>query len=595
MTSEPPLLEVESLTVVTAAARPIIEDISLSIAGGETLGVVGESGSGKSTLALALLGYSRPGARIAAGRVRVNGEDVIGPSERRLRSLRGGLVSYVAQDPATALNPSLRVDDQIAEMLRAHPGSGDIDARITEVLAQADLPTDRDFRRRYPHQLSGGQQQRLALAIALVCRPSLVVLDEPTTGLDVLTQSRILDEIRRLREELHISFVYVSHDLAVVAGVADRVAVMYAGRIVEEAEASRILRAPRHPYTFGLLSSVPDHVAPRVLRGIPGVAVGVDDRPAGCAFAPRCAHRVEACLLAVPALAETEPAWRVRCIRWTETPVLRFVPRSDLGATTWRPVLEVEGLYATHRSRGREIVAASGVSFFLEAGQCVALVGASGSGKTTIARCIAGLHRPKTGRILLGGEPLAALARERPRRARQLLQIVFQNPYESLNPRHQVRDIVARPAELLAGLNPREARSRVDELLERVRLPARIADRYPGELSGGERQRTAIARALAASPEVMVCDEITSALDVSVQAAVLELLDELRRELGLALLFITHDLGVVASIADHVLVLEEGQICEQGPVRSVLEAPKAPYTCALIEAAPSLDVEARAV
>jgi peptide/nickel transport system ATP-binding protein len=367
---------------------------------------------------------------------------------------------------------------------------------------------------------------------------------------------------------------------------------MYAGRVVEEGPASDVLRRPRHPYTRGLVASVPDHVHPRRLRGIEGVAVGVGERPPGCAFAPRCPYRVPACDEDVPPLLPVSPSHTARCIRWDELPPLAAAaPARDAGdeAAPEAPLLLVHGLRAEHRTRAGPLVVARGVSFAIQRGRCVALVGESGSGKTTIARCVAGLHPPSGGRIELEGVGLAARAGARTRAQRQLVQIVFQNPDDSLNPRHTVRSSIARPARILLGLDRRAANAEVDALLERVRLPARLADRYPRELSGGERQRVAIARALAARPALVICDEITSALDVSVQAAVLGLLDELRAELGLALLFISHDLGVVASTADHVLVLDRGRVCEEGPPATLLAEPANPYTQALVAAAPTLE------
>jgi peptide/nickel transport system ATP-binding protein len=551
------------------------------------LGLVGESGSGKTTTALALLGYTRPGVRIAAGTVEVDGTRVSGLSETEVRRYRGRVISYVPQDPSTSLNPSVRVGDQVGGILGR---SADAEGRVADALELVQLPSSQEFRRRFPHQLSGGQQQRIAIAAALVCRPSVVLMDEPTTGLDVVTQSNLLAQVRRLQQELGFAIVYVSHDLAVVASIADRIAVMYAGRIVEDGPAALVLAEPRHPYSLGLLSSVPDPSEPRTLKSIPGMAVGVGDRPTGCAFAPRCTQRVAACETSVPPLEQAGGNRLVRCIEWNRTPALALESRIPAAMARGVPeaLVSVEWLRADHRGRGVSIVAAANVSFAVAAGECVALVGESGSGKTTIARCVAGLHAPAGGRILLDGEPLAALAAGRTREERRRVQIVFQNPYDSLNPRHRVADSIARPARTLRGLSRKEAEAAVARLLDRVRLPARLAQRFPGELSGGERQRVAIARALAADPDLIVCDEITSALDVSVQAAVLELLAELRAELGLALLLITHDLGVVASVADRVLVLENGLVCEQGPVLTLLSHPEHEYTQRLVAAAPSL-------
>ncbi len=582
-----PAVRVQGLRVELLSGAPIVNDVSLDVHAGEVLGLVGESGSGKTTTALALLGYARPGSRIARGTVEVDGKPLTGGGENAVRALRGRVVSYVPQDPSSALNPSLRVGDAIGDMLRAHtsePRSGD---GVSAALERAELPADTAFSRRYPHQLSGGQQQRVTIASALVCEPTAVVMDEPTTGLDVVTQSRILDEVDRLRRESGLAVVYVTHDLAVVASIADRIAVMYAGTVIEDGPAAELLTRPRHPYTRGLVASIPDHVTPRRLAGIPGVAVGVGERPPGCAFAPRCSQRVERCERDMPPREPVSPGHGVRCFEWGSTPALEIQP--PLVGTAPRrgqapPLLAVESLRATHGA----VVAAEDVSFSLSAGECVALVGESGSGKTTIARCVAGLHEPAAGSILLDGTPLEPRAKARSREARRRIQIVFQNPDDSLNPRHRVGDEIARPARVLRGLSREESRADVAGLLERVRLPPRLAERFPGELSGGERQRVAIARALAARPDVVVCDEVTSALDVSVQAAVLDLLAELRVELGVALLFISHDLGVVASVADRVLVLDRGVVCEEGPVARVIASPVEEYTRKLLEAAPRL-------
>jgi peptide/nickel transport system ATP-binding protein len=588
MTSEP-ALQATGVTVELHSGAPIVVDVSFSVPAGTILGLVGESGSGKTTLSLTALGYARPGARVAAGELKVLGEDMLAAPEQRRRAARGSAVAYVPQDPATALNPSLRVETLLGEMLRAHRFPGDWGARTETLLATVGLPGDRAFRRRFPHQLSGGQQQRLAIALALSCDPAVLIMDEPTTGLDVVTQSLVLAEVKRLCHEMRVAIVYVSHDLAVVANLADAVAVMYAGRIVEYGPTHELLLRPRHPYTVGLIQSIPDHVEPREVRGIPGVALGVGAQLPGCAFAPRCQLAQPVCRAGVPPLEPVGEGHLARCIRWRETPRLTLEARrapAELGQVA--PLLEVEKLIAVHRTRAGTVVAAQGVSFAIGEHECVALVGESGSGKTTIARCIAGLHPRDRGEVRFRGAPVPALARDRGRELRRQVQIVFQNPYDSLNSKHTVSDALARPLRLFNVTSGKSAQARVLELLEQVRLPPEIADRYPPELSGGERQRVAIARALAAAPALLVCDEVTSALDVSVQAVVLDLLARLRRELGLAMLFITHDLGVVSAVADRVLVLERGVVREQGSVDQILAAPADAYTRTLIEAAPSL-------
>jgi peptide/nickel transport system ATP-binding protein len=496
----------------------------------------------------------------------------------------------------------MRVGDAILDVLRAHragavPKDGWRDALVRVDL---DLP---GFERMYPHQLSGGQQQRVTIAMASVCEPLVAVLDEPTTGLDVVTQAKILAELKALRDARGMAMVYVSHDLAVVAEMADRVAVMYAGRVVESGRTEEVIERPRHPYTRGLVAAIPDLRTRSSLRGIPGVSVGVGEWPEGCPFAPRCRHQVAACHDAVPSLTESSAGHYVRCIRVNELPLSERngsahaadAKRSDSPprpagdrASSARELLTVTDLEARYRHSHSDHAAVAGVSFAVRAGECVALVGQSGSGKTTIGRCIAGLHVPSHGSIVFDGAEVAGTASKRSLEIRRRIQIIFQNPFESLNPRHTVGTSIARPLRVLVHRSKKAAAAEVQSLLERVRLPSYMSERFPIELSGGERQRVAIARALAASPDLLVCDEITSALDVSVQAAVLDLLKDLQRDLGLSMLFITHNLGVVACIGDSVLVMDQGSLCETGSVEDVLSMPSNDYTRRLIDAAPRL-------
>jgi peptide/nickel transport system ATP-binding protein len=583
-------LAVRNLRVELNSGAAILEDVSLAVQRGEILGLVGESGSGKTTTALALLGYATRGTHLARGDIVINQTVIAAANAKALRELRGRVVSYVPQDPANSLNPALRICDSIRDIQKAHSLPSDGPAGVTKTLARVGLPSDPEFARRYPHQLSGGQQQRILIGMALMCQPAVVVLDEPTTGLDVVTQARILDEIERLRRELFTTMVYVSHDLALVGKIADRIAVMYAGEVVEEGSAGDILTRPRHPYTRGLIDSIPDIDRPRAVRGIPGFAVAVGQRPVGCAFAPRCQHAVNHCTAEMPVLEDVGEAHAVRCFEWRRIPTAfahrperQGVPRAE-----GRPLLRVVKLSATHGHSLSQITAAENITFRIAPGECVALVGESGSGKTTIARCVAGLHAPAAGEIFLDGEQLAPKAKRRSLQARRRIQLISQNPYESLNPRHRIIDEIARPARILRNLSSEEAKAEAMRLLERVRLSPQLAESYPAELSGGERQRVAIARALAAGPDLLICDEVTSALDVSVQGAVLALLSNLRQELHLAVLVITHDLGVVATIADHVLVLERGLLREEGTPERVLKQPSHPYTRQLLEAVPRM-------
>ena len=591
------VLQARGLRVELASGAAIIEDVSLDLRPGEILGLVGESGSGKTTTALSLFGYRERGVLAAQGDIEISGQPLA--SEQAFRGARGRLVSYVPQNPGQSLNPSLRVAAAIEDMLRAHQGQPGGQAGAAGLLDRVGLPSGPEFGRRYPHQLSGGQQQRVCIAVALASGPDVVVLDEPTTGLDVITQDRILAELLRLRDEQQVAMLYITHDLAVVSQIASRIAVMYAGRIVEQGTVDEILRRPRHPYTHGLLASTPDHLRPRALQPMPGTVAAVGARPPGCAFAPRCAQAVARCAAELPPLEQTGAGHLARCFEWRATPPLPAGPApaaENLPAPETSPavdgaaavVLEATGLRAEYRSRHHTVVAARDVSFRLTRGGCVALVGESGSGKTTIARVIAGLHPLAGGELRLDGAALPADARRRPRSQRRRIQIVFQNPAEALNPRHTVASAIARPARVLRGLSRAGAGAEVSRLLAAVRLPPQTARRYPGELSGGECQRVAIARALAGQPEILVCDEITSALDVSVQAVVLELLRDLRARLGISVIFITHDLGVVAAVAEQVLVLHDGAICEAGTAGQILGHPQHEYTQRLLAAAPSL-------
>jgi peptide/nickel transport system ATP-binding protein len=580
-------LTVSHLRAQLAGGGTVVEDFTLELHTGEIVGLVGESGSGKTTSALALLGYTKRGVVLAAGEVRVG--DVRLVEAGVSRGMRGRLISYVPQDPGPALNPSLRVGDAIDEVVRAHRRRGARPTTALEMLRVVGLPATVEFCRRFPHQLSGGQQQRVCIALALACEPSVLVLDEPTTGLDVVTQARILRELERLRDDHDLAMVYVTHDLAVVSRIADRIIVMYAGRVVEHGPAWAILRDPKHPYTRGLLASTPDHIRPPVLEPMPGVAPGVRERPSGCTFAPRCPQRVPACEEAEPSLEPASGDRLVRCIRWRDTPelhaellALEARPHAD-DATI--PTLTVEGLWAHHHSRRGTVTAARDVTFAVAQGRCLALVGESGSGKTTIARVIAGLHPASAGEIRLRGQ---ALGPQRSRDDYRRIQLVFQNPAEALNPRHSIGYQIARPAKLLRRLSKSQVREETEALLELVRLPLGTVRRYPAELSGGERQRVGIARALAAHPDVLICDEITSALDVSVQAAIIDLLRDLQARLNLTIVFITHDLGLVAAVADNVVVLSKGSVCEFGATAEMLYAPRHDYTKQLLASAPSI-------
>ena len=592
MRGETSVLRLGGIRVQLHGGPMVIDAVTLDLHDGEIVCLVGESGSGKTTTALTAFGYCIPPLQMSQGEVALNGEVVKGAGG--FARIRGTDVSYVPQNPATALNPSMRIRDAIADTMRGTVKDADErQRRALDMLGRVGLPATEDFGRRYPHQLSGGQQQRVCIAAALASDPKVVVLDEPTTGLDVVTQARILTELLRLRDEERVAMLYVTHDLAVASEIADRIVVMYGGYVVEEGPTEEVLRRPRHPYTRGLMAATPDHVTARVLEVMPGAPVDIADRPPGCPFAPRCDQKVDACEAALPELLELAPSHQVRCPESARTGQVDWAgqaaaAKGEAADLTNPVILDVVDLTAEHVSRHGRVVAATGISFSLRTSECVALVGESGSGKTTIARVVAGLHPTWQGQLLLDGEPVAAMARRRTREQRRRVQIVFQSPSDALNPRHTVGEALSRPAMTLRGLSRQDAQREVESLLDAVRLPARYATRYPRELSGGQKQRVAIARALAADPEVIVCDEITSALDVSVQARIIELLRDLRRDRNVSLLFITHDLGVVAAIADEVLVLEKGLICESGRTERVLAAPQHEYTQRLLRSAPSL-------
>ena len=582
-------LDVRGLEVRLGRTGPdVVSDVSFTVQAGQVLGLVGESGSGKTTVVLALLGHARRGLSISSGEVRVDGVDLLQLSAAQLRAVRGARVAYVPQDPAAALNPTLRVGTQLNEAIRVHPGAvEDPGGRIREVLQEAHLDASPELLRRYPHQLSGGQQQRVGLAMAFACRPALIVLDEPTTGLDVSTQRHVLDTIRSLCAAYGVAAVYVSHDLAVVGGLVSDVAVMYSGQIIEAGPTAKVFGDPLHPYTRGLLSAVPSPLQATRLTGIDGQPPRPGRRPAGCSFAPRCDYATEECRSQQPEPVLID-ARAVRCLRVAQvressTSVAAALGRAATAADEV-PILSLRDVAASH---GRRPVL-SGVDLDVPAESCVAVVGESGSGKTTLARCIVGLHRNWTGDIRFEGAPLTAGTRDRPRQVLRRVQYIFQNPYTSLNPRKTIGQIVAQPLEQYLRLGYRERSQRTARALADVSLGTDFLSRYPDQLSGGERQRVAIARALVVEPDLLICDEVTSALDVSVQAVFVELLRTLQVEHRIAMIFITHNLALVRSIAQSVVVLRDGAVVESGPVGQVLDRPADPYTARLMQDVPKL-------
>jgi peptide/nickel transport system ATP-binding protein len=529
-----PVLDIRGLTVSLppGADRPYaVEDVSFSVAPGELLCVVGESGSGKSVTAFTVMGLNPPRAlKAVAGQVLLQGVDVLKQSTRGMRRLRGEKMAMVFQEPMTALNPVMKVGEQVAEMLEIHRelDAAQRRARVLETMRDVNLPEPGRLYHAYPHQLSGGQRQRIMIAMALTLEPALLIADEPTTALDVTTQAQILTLIKDIQRRHGMAVLFITHDFGVVAEIADRVVVMRHGRVVEQAPAAEIIARPRDPYTRMLMAAVPSLMPP--------------ERP------------------------QPKPA---------------------------RPALEVSGLNKTYgRSgwfgRGRQVLAARDVELTVRPGETLGVVGESGSGKSTVARCVVRLVDPTAGTIRIGGEDVARLDQRHLRRHRRDIQIVFQDPYRSLNPRRTVgQSIVEGPMNF--GVSAAEALARARELMKVVGLSPDALDRFPHQFSGGQRQRICIARALAMEPKVLIADEAVSALDVSVQAQVLDLLSEVRRRFDLAMLFITHDLRVAAQICDRIMVMRHGEVVEQGPTREVYADPQHPYTRALLNAAPGRD------
>jgi len=589
-------LVVEDLQVLRTpvrgrAAVDVVDEISFRVQPGEVLGLVGESGSGKTTMALALLGHVRRGLVIGDGKIIVDGQDILQLSPGDLQHLRGRRIAYVPQDPSSALNPTLKVGTQLREVLDSYSSEQKArDDRLTEMLAEVGLSSVPGILDSYPHQLSGGQQQRVGLAMAFACRPQLIVLDEPTTGLDVTTQRRVLETIRDLCRSYQVAAVYISHDLAVVAEIADHVAVMYAGRVGEVGPAREVFSTPAHPYTRGLLRAIPSLADAQVLVGLAGQPPRPGSRPPGCFFQPRCEFAIPDCEKGQPPLVKVaESGHSARCLRAVE--VARLGRTAEVrevrsaGPDAAAPLLDVRQLSATYGTK----TVLRDVNFVVPGRQCVAVVGMSGSGKTTLARCLVGLHPTWGGDVFFAGKPLARGVRRRSDEQLRRMQYVSQNPYQSLNPRRTVGQIVEQPLAHFERLSASERYERVVAALTAAALRESFVDYYPDQLSGGERQRVAIARALVLEPNLLVCDEITSALDVSVQASVVELLRGLQAERGLSMIFITHNLPLVRSIADQVVVLNEGVICEDGPVAEVLHSPRDPYTTQLLADVPKLE------
>ncbi len=590
-----------------AGDRVVIPEFSLDLGAGGAMGLVGESGCGKSTLAYAAMGYLGPNGRVLSGAIRVDGHDIAAMTEAERTQLRGTRAAMVYQDPMGSLNPVLRIGRQLMEVPMRHQGLARDAAyeRAIAMLREVELPDPEAIMRRYPHELSGGQQQRVVIAMALIGEPALLILDEPTTGLDVTVEAAVLDLIAELRTRHDSAILFISHDLNTVSRVCDRIGVIYAGELVEEAAAQELFARPRHPYTRALLGCLPGRASHRrsaPLAAIPGHMMRPEDRPAGCAFAPRCASSEATRCTATPISVDIDPksGSAVRCIRAGELdpwqPSVAITEARPV-VQTGEAVIEARALEKTYRAArlldkgtGRDVRALDGVDLTLSRGETLAVVGESGCGKSTFAKLLSGLEIPTGGNVRIKGRAVGAAAVERrPREIVRALQMIFQNPDATLNPSHSVGFALTRPLKRLRGLVPALRHDERVRLLDSVRLPETYATRRPGQLSGGEKQRVAIARALAGGPDVLIADEPVSALDVSVQAAILNLLAEIQDAQGMAMVFISHDLAVVRYLADTVAVMYRGRIMEYGPLDAVYARPHHPYTEALLSAAPGLD------
>jgi peptide/nickel transport system ATP-binding protein len=601
-----PALRVDGLDVsyaVRGRDRLALRNVSFEIGRHESYGLVGESGSGKTTVALTITRYLPRNGRVSAGSITVNGQEPLLMRPAALRQMRSRTVSMVYQEPGRALNPSIRVGRQVAEVYEiAGLGRADAAERAADMLSRVQIPDPRRVMELYPHELSGGMAQRVVIAMAIAAEPSLLILDEPTTALDATVEAEVLDLVSGLRAELDTSILFISHNLAVIAKMCDRVGVLYAGELVEEGPSERIFAEPRHPYTVGLLRCLPqrgqrkDHGR---LDSIPGFLPEPGHQMTGCIFAPRCLLAEQQCREAPPPEFATGPDRVSRCYRHSEAADL---PRStpvdvelrSVTDDTDDPVITAREVSKTFSTGHEAVQALVGVNLTLQRGETLGLVGESGSGKTTLARVLLGLIAPdQGGHVELDGKPLSPTVRGRDLAQLKALQIVFQNPDSALNRRHTVRRLISRPLAKLAGLHGTALRERLSDLVRSVRMEERHLGLKPRQLSGGLKQRVAIARAFGGGPRVVVCDEPTSSLDVSVQAAILNLLADLQAKERVSYLFISHDLGLVRYLSDRIAVLYLGRVMEVGPAERVFSGPHHPYTEALLSAVPTLDGSGR--
>jgi oligopeptide/dipeptide ABC transporter ATP-binding protein len=618
--SPPPLLEVSDLrTEIRLRTETInaVDGVLLTIKAGETVGLVGESGCGKSMTGMSIMRLLPSGGTIVDGSIKFNGSDLVSLSGAELRKLRGNDIAMVFQDPMTSLNPTMTIGEQIAEPVLIHKGASKKEARdrAAEVLELVGLPRPRERLDTYPHQLSGGLRQRVVIAMALACEPKLLIADEPTTALDVTIQAQILTLLDDLRERLTMGMLLITHDLGVVAGRADRVMVMYAGRIVEQGQTQPVFGEMRHPYTQALFESIPrletDFAA--TLYSIPGAPPDLADPPAGCRFAERCRYAQDRCRTEEPPLGGPNPAHTFACFY----PVAGLAPRGERASTLkvepgrdrlGAPVAPAEGGGAAGpllvlrdvvkefpitkgilQRKVAAVHAVTGVSLELRRGETLGLVGESGCGKTTLGRLIAGMETADSGSITFDGEPVTNLRGASLRAHAREVQLIFQDPYASLDPRMRIKSTLREPLQAQRIGSPQEQEARISQLLQEVGLAQRAADLYPHEFSGGQRQRIGFARALTVEPRLIIADEPVSALDVSIQSQILNLMKRLQRERDLTYVIISHDLAVVRYLADRVGVMYLGKLVEIGPSAEVYERTVHPYTAGLLEAIPVPD------
>jgi peptide/nickel transport system ATP-binding protein len=590
--------DVQIVYRVRGRDREVVRGITFTVDRASSYGLVGESGCGKSTAALAVVRYLPRNGRVTSGAIEVAGRDALALRGESLRLYRRDVVSMVYQNPGSALNPTLRIGRQVGEVFRLRGASRDeARSRALAAMREVHIADPESVLRRYPHQLSGGMQQRVVIAMALATDPSLLILDEPTTGLDATVEAEVLDLIAELQERHHTAVLFISHNLGVIRKMCKNVGVLYAGELVEEGPTEQLLQDPRHPYTVGLLRCIP-RGGLRKDRGkldtIPGFLPPIGANLPGCVFVDRCALAQEVCQTTKPADARVGEAHYSRCHFHEQAQQLpratEATPAAGLGVDrAGTPLLRVEDLSKTFRQEHHDIKALAGVSAMLWPGETLGLVGESGSGKTTFARTLLGIVEPSSGSVHVDGREMPASLPQRSAEDVAALQIVFQNPDSALNRRHSVRRMLKRTLGKLAGVSGGEAQRRADELMGAVRLPERVLSARPMALSGGQKQRVAIARAFAGEPRLVICDEPTSALDVSVQAAILNLLVDLQGSKGTSYVFISHDLGVVRYLSDRIAVLYLGRLMELGPAETVFSPPHHPYTEALLSAVPTID------